>query len=239
MATLFIADLHLTAERPAGLRLFRRFLSERAWQAETLYILGDLFEAWLGDDLLLPGYDGLLSDLRDLTESGVPVYAMHGNRDFLLGPRFEQTTGVQLLPEPTRCELYGRPTLLLHGDLLCTDDTAYQALRRTLRDPAWIAKFLAKPPEERIALARELREKSSEEIGSKEAAIMDVNPSAVAAAAHEHEVECIIHGHTHRPAHHRHQVEGREVERYVVGDWGDHAMLLACDPEGCRLERFE
>ncbi len=239
MTTLFISDLHLTAERPAVLGLFRRFLQERATGAEALYILGDLFEAWLGDDLVLPGHDAALAALADLTASGTPVLVMHGNRDFLLGSGFEQATGCRLLPEPTRIDLYGTPTLLMHGDSLCTDDTAYQQLRRTLRNPAWIADFLGRSAEERIALARGLREKSAEEVGSKDYAIMDVNAAAVATAMAEQGATRLIHGHTHRPAVHPVECNGQTGERFVLGEWTDEAEVLVCDGSGCRLERFE
>lgn len=236
--TLFISDLHLTGERPETLGLFSRFLRERARDAQSLYILGDLFEAWLGDDLLLPGYGETLEELKALTASGVPVQVMPGNRDFLLGTGFAKATGCELLGEPTRLEVAGAPTLLLHGDTLCTDDIPYQQMRKTLRDPAWMAEFLDKSPEERIALAKQLRDKSQEETGSKAYAIMDVNAEAVAGAFREHKVERIIHGHTHRPARHKGEVDGRPVERWVLGDWTDHAKILVCDEAGCRLERF-
>lgn len=238
MATLLISDLHLTAERPEVLGLFRRFVEERAAGAEAVYIIGDLFEAWLGDDLLLPGYDQALSLLRELTGRGVPVFVMHGNRDFLLGDGFERDTGCRLVPEGTQVELAGEPALLLHGDSLCTDDIAYQQLRQVLRNPAWAADFTSKPAEERIALARELREKSSEAASGKDYAIMDVNAEAVRAAFRETRVGRIIHGHTHRPAVHHLEVDGRRCERLVLGDWSNHAQIVECDADGCRLERF-
>ncbi len=237
-STLFISDLHLRGEQPETLGLFSRFLRERAREANALYILGDLFEVWLGDDLLLPGCEQVLAELKSLTESGVPVRVMPGNRDFLLGKGFEQATGCELLEEPTRLEIAGSPTLLLHGDTLCTDDRPYQEMRRTLRDPAWIEDFLGKSPEERIAVARQLREKSREATGSKAYAIMDVNGEAVSEAFREHGVGRIIHGHTHRPARHTGDIDGTPVERFVLGDWSDHAEILTCDESGCSLERF-
>ncbi|WP_303909465.1 UDP-2,3-diacylglucosamine diphosphatase [Thiohalomonas denitrificans] len=237
-STLFISDLHLTGERPETLRLFSRFLEERARKVSALYILGDLFEVWLGDDLLPPGCEPVLAELRHLTDAGIPVRVMPGNRDFLLGEGFEQATGCELLEEPTRQDIAGIPTLLLHGDTLCTDDVAYQTMRRTLRDPAWISDFLAKIPAERIALARQLREKSREATGAKECAIMDVNAEAVSATFREYRVERLIHGHTHRPARHEGELDGTPVERFVLGDWSDHAEILTCDEDGCQLERF-
>lgn len=237
-ATLFISDLHLTGERPEVIGLFSRFLKERARHAEALYILGDLFEAWLGDDLLLPGYPPVLEAIRETTAAGIPVYIMHGNRDFLLGGEFERETGCRLIDDPTLLELAGTPTLLMHGDTLCVDDLAYQELRRTLRDPAWVDGFLGRAPEERIALARELRDKSQEAVGSKDYAIMDVNPGAVEEAFRRHGAARLIHGHTHRPACHQSTIDGNPVTRWVLGDWSDHAEVLCCDAHGCRLERF-
>ncbi|SCZ63705.1 UDP-2,3-diacylglucosamine diphosphatase [Thiohalomonas denitrificans] len=237
-STLFISDLHLSEERPETLGLFSRFLQERAREASTLYILGDLFEVWLGDDLLPPGCAQVLAELKQLTDAGTTVRVMPGNRDFLLGEGFEQATGCELLQEPTRQKIAGTPTLLLHGDTLCTDDVAYQTMRHTLRDPAWIRDFLNRTPEERIAVARQLREKSREATGTKECAIMDVNAEAVSAAFREHRVERLIHGHTHRPARHESEFDGTPVERFVLGDWSDHAEILTCDENGCQLERF-
>lgn len=236
MSTLFISDLHLNKEQPELLRLFLSLLQGPTANADALYILGDLFEAWLGDDLVLPEYQPALEGLRQLTSSGVPVYMMHGNRDFLLGAQFAAATGCTLLDDPTVIDLYGTPTLLMHGDLLCSDDTAYQQLRQQLRSPKWSAQFLAMSPPERIALAQRLRERSKEQTSYKADAIMDANHATVADYMHSFGVTRLIHGHTHRPAVHD---EANGKHRYVLGDWhADHAMVLVADASGCRLQRY-
>ena len=239
MATLFISDLHLSGERPATLELFRSFLAGPAREADALYILGDLFEVWLGDDLILPEYQPILEAMKALSEAGVPLYVMHGNRDFLLGERFAALTGATLLDDPTRIDLDGTPTLLMHGDLLCTDDLPYQQMRKQLRDPAFIEDFLAKTPEARIAFARELRERSRDETGSKAEYIMDVNAEAVTQRLHEQGVRRLIHGHTHRPGRHALALAEGPAERIVLGDWDASGSVLHCDAEGCRLETLK
>lgn len=236
MTTLFISDLHLTAERPATGELFLTFLEGEAQTCDALYILGDLFEAWLGDDLVLPDYLPYIGAMATLTASGVPLYVLHGNRDFLLGKRFCQMTGARLLDDPTLIDLYGEPTLLMHGDLLCSDDLPYQGLRSMVRDPQWIAEFLASPPEERIAFAQSLRERSREATGQKTEGIMDVNQGEVETAMARYGVRRLIHGHTHRPAVHPLQLDGIAGERLVLGDWGETASVVRCDEGGCRLE---
>lgn len=233
MATLFISDLHLKSEQPDTIGLFIDFLDNEAVSAEALYILGDLFEAWLGDDVLLPGYEAVIEAMKQLSERGVPVYVMHGNRDFLLGERFEQLSGATLIDDPCVIDLYGTPTLLMHGDLLCSDDLPYQAMRQQLRDPQWIAAFLEKSPHERIDFARELRERSRKETGEKEEAIMDVNNNTVIRYMRQYGVRRLIHGHTHRPATHQLDVDGAPALRYVLSDWGDSGSALACDQNGC------
>jgi len=238
MATLFISDLHLKAEQPETIGLFLDFLSGEATQADALYILGDLFEAWLGDDVLLPGYEPVLEAMKQLRDSGIPLYVMHGNRDFLLGEHFARMTGATLIEDPCLIDLYGTPTLLMHGDLLCSDDLPYQAMRQQLRNPQWIASFLAKTPQERIAFARELRERSRKETGEKAESIMDVNATTVTQTLHQHQVRRLIHGHTHRPAVHRLEIDGELAERIVLGDWGSHGSILRCDSTGCRLEQL-
>lgn len=235
MATLFVSDLHLQGERTPADALFRRFLAGPAAAAEALYILGDLFEAWLGDDLILPEYQGIVDALRTLTDGGVPLYLMHGNRDFLLGTEFAQRTGCTLLDDPTVIDLYGRPTLLMHGDLLCSDDLPYQQMRRQIRDPRWIAAFLAKPAQERITFARQLRDTSREEIGRKAGYVMDVNGETVMTCLHQHRVGRLIHGHTHRPGVHALAGGG---ERLVLGAWEECGSVLHCDEAGCRLETY-
>lgn len=234
MTTLFISDLHLSAERPEITGLFLDFLAHQAAEAEALYILGDLFEAWLGDDLILPEYQPVLEALHGLSTSGVGLYIMHGNRDFLLGEAFTAQCGATLLPDPCTIDLYGRPTLLMHGDLLCTDDRPYQEMRAQLRQPQWIEAFLAKSAEERIAFARELREISRKETGRKEEAIMDINAQTLQDYLQAHPVERLIHGHTHRPAVHEHAGPNGPVERIVLSDWYREGHYLSCEREGCR-----
>ncbi len=234
--TLFIADLHLDPGRPAATDACLRLLRGRARRSAALYILGDLFEYWIGDDQPLDGLTPVGEALAELAGAGVPVFFQHGNRDFLLGADFAARTGLTLLPEEQVVDLYGRPTLLLHGDSLCTDDHAYQALRRQLRDPVWQREFLALPLAERIRRALALREQSMAATGQKDEAIMDVNAEAVAAALRRHGVRRLIHGHTHRPAHHRFPLDGHPAERIVLGDWYRQGSLLAVTETGARLE---
>jgi len=237
VTTLFISDLHLAPERPAIIGLFLQFLKTRAPQAEALYILGDLFEYWIGDDAgRTPEVQLLTQALRTLTSSGVPVYVMHGNRDFLLGQEFESVTGCKLLPDPSIIDLYGERVLLMHGDTLCTDDVDYLKFRTMVRNPQWIAGFLAKSIPERLAMVREVREISKTAMAAKKPEIMDVNPNAVSEAFRAHGVNHLIHGHTHRPAQHDLQVNGHPVRRTVLGDWYDQGSVLCCTAEGCELE---
>lgn len=235
--TLFISDLHLSTERPAISALFLEFLQTRARQVETLYILGDLFEYWIGDDVAdQPEYRPLLDGLRELTAAGVPVFVMHGNRDFLLGHGFEQASGCRLMADPTVIPLYGEKVLLMHGDTLCTDDVAYLKFRAMVRNPEWVRMFLGKTIAERITIAREAREISKAATATKKPEIMDVNPAAVETALRQHGVRHLIHGHTHRPAQHRFEVDGQSMRRTVLGDWYDQGSVLACDAKGCTLE---
>jgi len=234
--TLFISDLHLDPERPALIRLVERFLAGRAANAEALYILGDLFEYWIGDDTPSAGLEIVIHALHELSAGGVPVYFMAGNRDFLVGETFAAQTGCKLLRDPTLIELYGVPTLLMHGDTLCTDDHAYQALRHQLRHPQWQSEFLSLPVEKRQAQALALREQSRQATQSKREEIMDANPQAVASAMREHGALRLIHGHTHRPAIHRFSLDDRDVQRIVLGDWYVHGSVLSATPSGLTLE---
>ncbi len=236
MTTLFISDLHLCAERPAITRLFLDFLAGEARDASVLYILGDLFEAWLGDDA--PGHDNLevLQGLRHLTDHGVEVYVMPGNRDFLLGHQFELMTGCHLIAEPQVVNLYGTPTLLMHGDSLCTDDVEYQKFRLMVRNPKWIEQVLALSVDQRIALARELRQESTAQNKQKRPEIMDVNEAEVVKVMESRLVTRLIHGHTHRPAIHDLTVHDKPAQRVVLGDWYDQGSVLVCDDDGLRLE---
>jgi UDP-2,3-diacylglucosamine hydrolase len=232
--TLFISDLHLSPAVPAVTRRFEEFLAGPARAAAALYILGDLFDYWAGDDDLGDPFNARsVAALADLAAAGVAIYFMPGNRDFLVGPGFAAAAGLTLLAEPGVRAIAGTPTLLLHGDTLCTDDTDYQAFRAQVRAPAWRAAFLARPLAERKALIADLRARSESEKQIKPAAIMDANPQAVAAALREHGVATLIHGHTHRQGSHDHAVAGRACRRWVLGDWGaDRTSVLVCGPDG-------
>lgn len=235
MSTLFISDLHLSGERPQIIEQFVALTRGEAREAEALYILGDLFEAWLGDDAVLPEITPAIEAVKALTESGVPVYVMAGNRDFLMGEGFEAMSGARLISDPSVIDLYGTPTLLMHGDTLCTDDVAYQRLRAQVRDPAWIAAALAMSVEQRIVTARKMRQQSQAHTQSTAEEIMDVNADAVTQAMRAHGVTRLIHGHTHRPATHSLEIDGRKATRIVLGDWYDQASLLRCNQSGCQL----
>jgi len=233
--TLFISDLHLDPERPAVTKLFLEFLATRARDADTVYILGDLFEAWIGDDDCSAMNDAVCQGLKACNESGTPVFVMHGNRDFLLGERFARQSGCTLLQDPAGIDLYGVPTLLMHGDLLCTDDTEYMAFRDMVRDSDWQSELLAKPLAVRRKMAAEMRRNSREKTAGKPESIMDVNPAAVQDAMTRHDAVQLIHGHTHRPAVHALEIAGQAARRYVLGDWYEQGSLLECDRSGCRL----
>ncbi len=235
MSTLFISDLHLAGERPHLIQSFIALTRNEAREAEALYILGDLFEAWLGDDAVLPDLVPVIDALKALTESGVPVFVMAGNRDFLMGEGFEAITGARLIDDPTVIDLYGTPTLLMHGDTLCTDDVTYQAVRAQLRDPAWITAALAMSIEERIKTAQQMRAQSQAHTQATAEEIMDVNADAVTEALRRHGVRRLIHGHTHRPAVHELEIDGQPATRIVLGDWYQQASLLRCDESGCEL----
>ena len=225
--TVFISDLHLDPRRPAITALFLDFLTGLA-SGESLFILGDLFEAWIGDDEDDPHYQHILQHLRSTTERGVAIAVMHGNRDFLLGEGFARATGCALLKDPTRIELAGEPVLLMHGDTLCIDDQEYQQFRALVRNPDWQAEFLAKPLLERRQIAAHLRETSRQRTGEKDMNIMDVNSRAVADAMQAHGVRRLIHGHTHRPAIHDFDLDGHSVQRIVLGDWYEQGSVLTC-----------
>lgn len=230
--TLFISDLHLAPERPEITALFLEFLHTRAARCDTLYILGDLFEVWAGDDDLIPENRDILDGLQRLTVGGTPVHLMAGNRDFLVGADFEALTGCRLIPDPTLVDLYGRPALLLHGDTLCIDDEDYIAWRATVRNDRWIREFLVRPLEERRALAQAARARSRAATGRKSEDIMDVNQGEVERVMRAHEVHTIIHGHTHRPAVHRFTLDGEAATRIVLGDWYRAGHVLSADETG-------
>ncbi|MGY0611912.1 UDP-2,3-diacylglucosamine diphosphatase [Luteimonas sp. A501] len=240
MTTLLISDLHLDPARPEITRLFGEFVDGEARGADALYILGDLFEAWVGDDD--PSETGafVAKRLAALAGSGVPVYFMHGNRDFLLGTDYAQRAGMTLLEDPTMIDLHGRRALLMHGDTLCTDDVAYQQFRVQTRDPAWQRQFLAQPLAARQAFAQQARAASQARQGElrdagKMETITDVAPAAVDAALRAHGVDLLIHGHTHRPAVHALDVDGHACTRVVLGDWYEQGSVLRVDATGVQL----
>ena len=236
MAALFISDLHIDASRPAIIEQFLNFLSTEALQAEALYILGDLFESWVGDDAADSAQSAAITGLRSLTAHGVPCFVMHGNRDFLLAEQFCRSSGAELLPDPLIITLYGEPVLVMHGDALCTDDRAYQRLRATVRDSDWQKRFLALSIASRQALAGAARVGSKAHTAAVEYAITDVNADSVAMALRGAGTSTLLHGHTHRPAIHALQVDGRPCTRIVLGDWYDQGSLLRWDHNGPELK---
>jgi UDP-2,3-diacylglucosamine hydrolase len=235
MTTLFISDLHLEADRPEIGEQFLDFLDEEAADAEALYILGDFFEYWVGDDDPDPYYASIKQSLRAFTDSGVPVYFMHGNRDFMIGEEFADEAGVTILPDPCPIELYGKSVLLSHGDAMCTDDVEYQKIRAMTRNPEWQAMMLAKPLEERLAIAKQARAQSQERNKTLSESIMDVNPDAVKQTLSDHGVEILLHGHTHRPGIHGVEIDDRFAKRIVLGDWYEQGSVVRWDEDGLEL----
>ena len=232
--TLFISDLHLDAARPAIAAQFERFLEEIAPRSEALYILGDLFEYWVGDDgLSLPFPHRIAAALR-LLAARVPVRFMHGNRDFMVARGFAEATGTAIIADPTAIDLYGRPTLLMHGDTLCTDDAPYQAFRAQVREPEWQRAALARPIAERLAIAQGMRSESEGAKQGKSMEIMDVARDAVERAFLQSGCDVMIHGHTHRPGRHEYSVGGRERVRWVLPDWYERGGYLEASPTGIR-----
>ncbi len=239
MTALFISDLHLAAERPAASERFFRFLEAEARRAEALYVLGDLFEYWIGDDDLSGSFNASVADaLAALAAGGTKVFLMHGNRDFLIGQGFCRAARAALLEDPSVVTIEGEPTLLIHGDTLCADDTEYQSWRRTARSEAWQRDFLSRSLEHRREEILGLRQKSKTVVASKPAEIMDVNDGAVREAFRRHGVRRLIHGHTHRAARHELEVDGTRRERWVLPDWYGPGGYLAFDPSGPRLIGF-
>lgn len=240
MTTLFISDLHLDPARPEITALFLAFLDGEARGADALYVLGDLFESWVGDDDPSEAGAAVATRFAALAEAGVPVAFMHGNRDFLVGHDFARRARLTLLPDPAVIDLYGRPVLLTHGDLLCTGDVEYQAVRAQVRDPAWQAHMLAQPLPARLAFAQQARDASQaraatlRDAGTMES-ITDVAPATVEEWFVRYGVDTMIHGHTHRPAVHTLQVGGRDCRRIVLGDWFEQGSVLRAYPDG-RLE---
>ena len=232
--SLFIADLHLCQQHPEITRRFVRFCHDHAVEAEKLYILGDLFEYWLGDDAIDDIAQTVQTELKQLRDSGCECYFMAGNRDFLLGESFADSCDLTLLQEPHIIDLYDRPALLVHGDAECTDDVAYQQARQQLRNPQWQQQFMAMSIKERIEFARQARQQSQEHTGQVDLAIMDVNQGAIEELFNQHGVDLLIHGHTHRPAVHQHGTN----TRIVMGDWHHQTHFLEATPTNLRLINY-
>jgi UDP-2,3-diacylglucosamine hydrolase len=230
--TLFVSDLHLSARRPETTDLFLRFLAGPAHDAGALYILGDLFDYWAGDDDLADPFNRRICDA--LAAIDARKFFLPGNRDFLAGAEFGVSSRLTFIDDSTVIDIAGTPTLLLHGDTLCTDDTDYQAFRATVRTPAWREEFLALPLAERKRKIEALRERSEDSKRAKAYDLMDTNANAVTEAFRRHGVTRMIHGHTHRQARHEHIVDGRVRERWVLGDWHASGNALAVDTNGCR-----
>ncbi|QWT20977.1 UDP-2,3-diacylglucosamine diphosphatase [Bacillus sp. NP157] len=236
MTTLFIADLHLDDARPDITTLFERFLaSDEARAARAFYILGDLVEAWIGDDDDAELPNRIAAATKGLGDAGVPVYFMVGNRDFLLGESFAGRAGMTLLDDGTVHEIEGVPTLLMHGDVLCTDDVEYQAVRKQVRTDAWKQQILSMPLAARRAFAAQARNDSKSRTGRIDETIMDVNQGAVEDAMRQAGVTRLVHGHTHRPAIHDFTLDGTAAQRIVLGDWYEHGSVLVVDPDGVAL----
>ncbi len=235
MTTLFISDLHIDASHPLITQRFLGFLRGEAADADALYILGDLFESWVGDDDPDSDQQRVIEALRALSTGGVACFIMHGNRDFLIGARFCAATGAHLLPDPVILTLYGRQVLVMHGDALCTDDRSYQRLRATVRDPGWQQRFLALSVAQRRALAEAARAGSQAHMAGLEYTIVDANQTSVEIALRESGMHCLLHGHTHRPGVHSFQVDGRACTRIVLGDWYEHGSVLRWRAAGYEL----
>jgi UDP-2,3-diacylglucosamine hydrolase len=236
VAALFISDLHIDASRPAITQQFLRFLEGEAAHADALYILGDLFESWIGDDAPDQAQSAAIAGIHALTSHGVPCFVMHGNRDFLLAEAFCRASGAELLPDPLIITLYGEPVLVMHGDALCTDDRAYQQLRATVRDAEWQRRFLGLSVAARRTLAGAARTGSQAHTAAIDYAIADVNGDSVAIALRSAGTATLLHGHTHRPAIHALQVDGRACTRIVLGDWYDQGSVLRWDQHGPELK---
>ncbi|WP_299593207.1 UDP-2,3-diacylglucosamine diphosphatase [uncultured Microbulbifer sp.] len=229
MATFLISDLHLDETRPAITRAFFDFLEGPAAGAEALYILGDFFEVWIGDDDDAPLADEVARQLKRYSDRGTAVYLMHGNRDFLIGDDYARRCGATLLSDPSLVTLAGQPVLLMHGDSLCTLDQEYMAFRQQARNPQWQQALLAKSLEERRQIAAQIRSVSTSMNSSKAEDIMDVTPDEVVKVMREHKVQTLIHGHTHRPARHSLSIDGLPGERIVLGDWGELGWCIRAD----------
>jgi UDP-2,3-diacylglucosamine hydrolase len=238
MSVLFISDLHLEAERPDITRAFLHFLATRARKAEALYILGDFFEAWIGDDGMDEFQHSIARALREVSDGGTRIYLMHGNRDFLIGKAFCREAGCALLRDPSLIDLGGEKVLLMHGDSLCTLDEAYMKLRRWLRNPLSLFILRNLPLATRHKLARKLRKESRAQTRMKASEIVDVTPAEVEKIMRDKGVRILIHGHTHRPAVHELEIDGRPARRIVLGDWDSQGWALEADEQGLQQAPF-
>ena len=239
MTTLFISDLHLSTQRPAIIELFERFLSERARHADALYILGDLFEYWIGDDAMGHAEFARIVDALDaFGRSGTPLWIMRGNRDFLLGGDFSRRTGARVLSGPLKLDLYGTEAVVTHGDCLCTRDVEHQAWRSQVLQDDWQKEFLAMPLQQRMSIAKDLRQRSESAKSGKSMDLMDVTDEAVKDMMRAHRVGLLIHGHTHRPGEHDFLLDERPARRVVLGDWYEQGSVLECGPGGCVLQEI-
>ena len=234
MTTLFIADLHLSAERPDITACFLRFMAQETQHIDALYVLGDLFEMWIGDDEDSPFLQQVKQAFKTLTDTGTPCYFIHGNRDFLISKRFSHQTGMILLPEHTVVDLYGTPTLILHGDTLCIGDPAYQRYRKKVHNPIIQWLFARLPLSYRMKVGDKIRSNSGKNNQTKSQTIMDVTQAEVIRIMREANVTQMIHGHTHRPD--IHNIDGIPAQRIVLGDWYDHGSVLVYSPDGYQLE---
>ena len=238
MSLLFVSDLHLEDQRPDITRALFHLLAQKRGEITQLFLLGDIFEVWLGDDTPSACADDLARQLKSLADDGIGIFLMHGNRDFLLGDAYADRCGATLIDEPYPLKVAGHNAILLHGDALCTRDAEYIAFRRMVRNPSWIEDFLSKPLPERIAIGRSLREKSQESAMTKQQAIMDVTPDEVVAMMESHSADLMIHGHTHRPAVHNLQLRDGAGVRVVLGDWYQQGWYLEADDRQYSLKPF-
>ena len=237
MAYCFISDLHLQEDRPDITQAFLSILKETATKTEKLYILGDLFETWIGDD----DQNDFISEIREallVTNKTTEIFMMHGNRDFLIGPEFASSSGMTLLNDPSKQEMFGNPVLLMHGDLLCIEDVDYQSFRKTTRDSKWQEEFLSKSLKERKEIAKDLRDMSKKATDEKKEDIMDVAHSEVVKTMQEFSVDLLIHGHTHRPNTHEITVNNKSAKRMVLGDWDKYGWYIWMDSDFCELKKF-
>ena len=236
--TLFVSDLHLDHKRPHIISAFCRFLKGIS-ETDALYILGDLFEYWIGDDDPAIGLKPVINTLQETSLAGTPIFFIHGNRDFLIGKAFADFTQCKILPEISIIDLYGTPTAIMHGDTLCTDDVAYQKYRAKARNK-WVQKvLLLLSAKQRLKIAARLRDKSMIATQGKHPEIMDVNQDAVERVMLSHKVRYLIHGHTHRPAIHDFTIDGNAYKRIVLGDWYEQGSVLRCTPDEMKLEKIK